>query len=419
MTFRSHLDGAMVELSPERAIEIQILLGIGYRHATRRMPAAAGAAGRGRSCHAAFAGLGRAQQARFRERAAGTRPVRHRAGRRRSATARRERTRPDRYRTSTATPSAAWPWVSRRTCMLRLVENVTSALPAGRPRYLMGVGTPADLVEAVARGVDMFDCVLPTRNGRHGLAFTRFGPINLKNARHADDPRPLDEASACSAARDYSRAYLHHLVKANEMLGAILLDDRQPRLLPGADGGHARGHRGRQVCGVPRGDRRRLGAGRCVTAIRDRDAARPQARTEAPDKGSTPRLRRRRIKPVQTRTAREAPAFRETPDHGHQPQSQRGEPLGSGRAGYAAALRAAQRSRAQRREVRLRTVAMRRLHRADRRQGGALLRHPGRRGRRAARSRPSKASARSTSRMRCSRPSSTSRRRNAATAATA
>jgi len=69
----------------------------------------------------------------------------------------------------------------------------------------------------------MFDCVLPTRNGRHGLAFTRFGPINLKNARHAEDPRPLDEASACPAARDYSRAYLHHLVKANEMLGAILL----------------------------------------------------------------------------------------------------------------------------------------------------------------------------------------------------
>jgi queuine tRNA-ribosyltransferase len=107
--------------------------------------------------------------------------------------------------------------------MLRIVEAVAAALPAERPRYLMGVGTPEDLVEAVARGIDMFDCVLPTRNGRHGLAFTRFGPINLKNARHADDPRPIDEASACAAARDYSRAYLHHLVKANEMLGAILL----------------------------------------------------------------------------------------------------------------------------------------------------------------------------------------------------
>jgi queuine tRNA-ribosyltransferase len=100
---------------------------------------------------------------------------------------------------------------------------VAPALPADRPRYLMGVGTPEDLVEAVARGIDMFDCVLPTRNGRHGLAFTRFGPVNLKNARHAEDPRPIDAAAACAAARDFSRAYLHHLVRANEMLGAILL----------------------------------------------------------------------------------------------------------------------------------------------------------------------------------------------------
>jgi queuine tRNA-ribosyltransferase len=96
-------------------------------------------------------------------------------------------------------------------------------LPEERPRYLMGVGTPDDLLQSVRRGIDMFDCVMPTRNGRHGLAFTRFGPINLKNARHAEDPRPLDEASPCPAARDYSRAYLHHLVRANEMLGAMLL----------------------------------------------------------------------------------------------------------------------------------------------------------------------------------------------------
>jgi queuine tRNA-ribosyltransferase len=107
--------------------------------------------------------------------------------------------------------------------MLRIVETVAPILPADRPRYLMGVGTPHDLIEAVARGIDMFDCVMPSRNGRHGLAFTRFGPINLKNARHADDSRPLDEESPCEAARKYSRAYLHHLVKANEMLGAILL----------------------------------------------------------------------------------------------------------------------------------------------------------------------------------------------------
>src|ERR1700687_4160737 len=87
----------------------------------------------------------------------------------------------------------------------------------------MGVGTPDDLLEAVPRGVDMFDCVLPTRAGRHGLAYTRFGKIHLRNARNADDPRPLDEKSPCSPAHDYSRAYLHHLVKNGEILAAMLL----------------------------------------------------------------------------------------------------------------------------------------------------------------------------------------------------
>jgi queuine tRNA-ribosyltransferase len=107
--------------------------------------------------------------------------------------------------------------------MLAMLEVATPLLPDDRPRYLMGVGTPEDIVESVARGIDMFDCVLPTRGGRHGVAYTRFGKINMKNARHADDPRPLDEASDCPAARDYARAYLHHLVKSGEMLGAMLL----------------------------------------------------------------------------------------------------------------------------------------------------------------------------------------------------
>ncbi|MBZ9935491.1 tRNA guanosine(34) transglycosylase Tgt [Mesorhizobium sp. BR1-1-16] len=107
--------------------------------------------------------------------------------------------------------------------MLRILAMTTPILPAGKPRYLMGVGTPDDIVESVARGVDMFDCVMPTRAGRHGLAFTRFGKVNIKNARHAEDHRPLDEASDCPASRDYSRAYLHHLFKANETLGAMLL----------------------------------------------------------------------------------------------------------------------------------------------------------------------------------------------------
>lgn len=107
--------------------------------------------------------------------------------------------------------------------MLRTLEETAPLLPTSKPRYLMGVGTPIDLIEAVARGVDMFDCVLPTRNGRHGVAFTWDGRLNLRNAKHAEDVRPLDASSACPAARDYSRAYLHHLFKAGEYLGAMLL----------------------------------------------------------------------------------------------------------------------------------------------------------------------------------------------------
>jgi queuine tRNA-ribosyltransferase len=107
--------------------------------------------------------------------------------------------------------------------MLKIVSETTPALPADRPRYLMGVGTPDDLLQSIARGVDMFDCVMPTRNGRHGLAFTRFGPINIKTAHHADDPRPLDPESRCPAARDFSRAYLHHLFRSGEALGGTLL----------------------------------------------------------------------------------------------------------------------------------------------------------------------------------------------------
>lgn len=107
--------------------------------------------------------------------------------------------------------------------MLKMIETVEPHMPQEKPRYLMGVGTPDDIVESVRRGVDMFDCVMPTRAGRHGLAFTRFGKINLKNARHADDPRPLDEESSWEPARIYSRAYLHHLVKSDEILGMMLL----------------------------------------------------------------------------------------------------------------------------------------------------------------------------------------------------
>jgi len=96
-------------------------------------------------------------------------------------------------------------------------------LPADKPRYLMGVGKPLDIIGAVQRGVDMFDCVLPTRSGRTAQAFTHYGTVNLRNARHADDPRPLDESVSSSVSQTYSRAYLHHLIKAEEILGMMLL----------------------------------------------------------------------------------------------------------------------------------------------------------------------------------------------------
>jgi queuine tRNA-ribosyltransferase len=107
--------------------------------------------------------------------------------------------------------------------MFETLEATVPHLPSGRPRYLMGVGKPDDIAGAVLRGIDMFDCVLPTRSGRNAQAFTRGGTLNLRNARHAGDPSPLDEDCACPACRQFSRAYLHHVVKANEIIAAMLL----------------------------------------------------------------------------------------------------------------------------------------------------------------------------------------------------
>ena len=107
--------------------------------------------------------------------------------------------------------------------MFQTLDHTTPHLPTNRPRYLMGVGKPEDLVGAVARGVDMFDCVLPTRSGRTDQAFTRRGQVNMRNARHKDDPRPLDEECPCPACSKYSRAYLNHLVMSKEVLGIMLL----------------------------------------------------------------------------------------------------------------------------------------------------------------------------------------------------
>ena len=107
--------------------------------------------------------------------------------------------------------------------MLAVLKDTAPHLPTDKPRYLMGVGRPEDLVKSVALGVDMFDCVIPTRSGRTSQAFTSRGPLNLRNARHRDDPGPLDETCTCPACRDFSRAYINHLVKANEILGSVLL----------------------------------------------------------------------------------------------------------------------------------------------------------------------------------------------------
>jgi len=106
--------------------------------------------------------------------------------------------------------------------MMRVLDHVGARLPAAAPRYLMGVGTPEDLVAGVSMGVDMFDCVMPTRNARNGWLFTRFGDIKIRNAKHRDDPRPLDAGCACHACRHFSRAYLHHLNRVDEILGAHL-----------------------------------------------------------------------------------------------------------------------------------------------------------------------------------------------------
>jgi queuine tRNA-ribosyltransferase len=223
VTFRSHLDGAMFELTPERSIEIQALLGADISmqlDECLKLPASRDEIERamqlslrwGERSKRAFEGRARDGYALFGIVQGGD----DIALRQQSA-----RALTDIGFTGYAIGGLAVG--EPQDVMLKVVEETAPVLPSDRPRYLMGVGTPHDLLEAVKRGVDMFDCVMPTRNGRHGMAFSRFGSINLSNARHAADPRPLDEESAHPAARTYSRAYLHHLTKANEILGQVLL----------------------------------------------------------------------------------------------------------------------------------------------------------------------------------------------------
>jgi queuine tRNA-ribosyltransferase len=219
--FQSHLDGTEYELTPERSVEIQGLLGADIQMQLDEciaLPAGRDETERAmqlslrwaeRSLTAFDRGEGRAL---FGIVQGGDDPA---------------------LREASASALVAMPFDGYaigglavgepQATMLAMIEATNAVLPAEKPRYLMGVGTPGDIVEAVARGVDMFDCVLPTRAGRHGVAFTPAGKLNLKNARHADDPAPLDATSDCPASRDYSRAYLHHLVKSGELLGAMLL----------------------------------------------------------------------------------------------------------------------------------------------------------------------------------------------------
>ncbi len=222
VTFRSHIDGAMVELTPERAMQVQILLGSDIAMQLDecvQLPAERGAIERAMQLSLRWA----ERSKRGFEGAAKGRALFGIVQGGDDPKLREESLRAlvgigfDGYAIGGLAVGET------RSVMLDVVTETAAALPAGQPRYLMGVGTPADILEAVGRGIDMFDCVLPTRNGRHGLAFTRFGPINIKNAHHADDPRPLDVESRCPAARDFSRAYLHHLFRSGEALGGTLL----------------------------------------------------------------------------------------------------------------------------------------------------------------------------------------------------
>jgi len=223
VTFRSHLDGAMVELSPERAIEIQALLGADISmqlDECLKLPASKDEIARAMNLSLRWAERSkRTFEGRVREGYALFGIVQGGDDLALRAESARELTTMDFQGYAIGGLAVGEP----QDVMLKVVGETAPLLPVQRPRYLMGVGTPHDLMEAVRRGVDMFDCVLPTRNGRHGMAFTRFGAVNLSNARHAHDPRPLDEQSTHPAARTYSRAYLHHLTKTNEILGAVLL----------------------------------------------------------------------------------------------------------------------------------------------------------------------------------------------------
>ncbi len=221
VTFRSHIDGTAYELTPERSIEIQTLLDsdiIMQLDECIALPAE-----RKEMERAMELSLRWAQRSKD---AFGTQPHRALFGINQGGDDPELRSRSAAGLKAIGFSGYAVGGLAvgePQETMFRVLSEVAPELPADKPRYLMGVGKPDDILGAIERGVDMFDCVHPTRAGRHGHAYTRFGVINLKNARHKDDPRPLDAESPNPNCRRFSRAYLHHLVRTEEMLGAMIL----------------------------------------------------------------------------------------------------------------------------------------------------------------------------------------------------
>lgn len=225
VSFKSHLDGSRHMLTPERSMEIQRLLSSDIVMAFDECPP------NGVDAKRAVASMERSMRWAARSRAGFDAGEEHAA---RSALFGIQQGSLDeklRARSAEALMEIGFDGYAigglavgeGQEAMFGVLDYAPGQLPADKPRYLMGVGKPDDLVGAVARGVDMFDCVLPTRSGRNGQAFTREGPVNIRNAKHAEDTRPLDASCDCPVCTTWSRAYLHHLVRAGEMLGAMLM----------------------------------------------------------------------------------------------------------------------------------------------------------------------------------------------------
>jgi queuine tRNA-ribosyltransferase len=221
VTFRSHIDGSRHVLTPERSMEIQRLLGSDIVMCFDECPALPA----DRDRIAASMRLSMRWAARSRD-AFGDRPGHALFGIQQGGLEPDFREESAKALTEIGFDGYAVGGLAvgeGQDAMFGCLDHAPDHLPTDKPRYLMGVGKPDDIVGAVKRGIDMMDCVLPSRSGRTGQAWTRRGQVNIKNARHADDPRPLDEDCTCPACRNYSRAYLHHVFRAQEMISGMLL----------------------------------------------------------------------------------------------------------------------------------------------------------------------------------------------------